>query len=532
MIPSTAIWKTLSIPQKTEIKLTIPWKKQYNTPGTQIPTTPPLVSGTPVKSGQSLGNEGTNVFVNQLLPEVNPKYMDCYAANSENDNMKFIGGTPPSLKDVSLQNGNFSQPQITNNSYKYLNWNSSTVPGWNFNCVLLNNSKDWGFPIPYPNGNQCACIQTTQQLSTITWIPFVAGTTYTLTFSACGRPRDGSGNINPINIGLDETTFYTINPIVGIWETFTTTFKPQKTGGQRLTFNGTWTSSDRSTAIQNIKLSVSSESNTGTYSYDSCKQAAINNNYRYFGLQNVNPSTGKGFCAVSNSEPSVKQFGVSKVPSKMIALWSSNTAGQPGNTATLSDTGSLQVINSGGQVVYSSPGSSAKPSNYLGCYADKTNRAMTMYNKGKQQYSNSQCGKIAMQNKYKYYGVQNSTSGKDAQCMLSNNMSEAMQYGKATNCTKVSDGSWSGGGMSNALYSTTPTSNYHLLLQGNGNMCIYRGTGPSDNQGGIWCSTTSGKQQTPNPNMAAKNGKYGREWMPSGGTLAPGDFISSSTGDL
>jgi hypothetical protein len=529
LIPTPTIWQTLSISQKSQMKLDVPWNSKYNTPGTLIPTNPPLVSGTPVKSGQSLGNEGSNVFVNQLLPEVKPQYMDCYAANSKNDNMKFIGGTPPSLTNVSVQNGNFSQPQIANNSYQSF----KKIPGWDFNCFLLNNSKDFGFPIPYPNGNQCACIQKNARFSTDTNIPFVAGTSYTLSVSACGRPSDGAGNVNPINIGLDGTTFYTLNPVVGKWETFTTTFKPQKTGGQRLTFSGTWLSSVRSTAIQNIKLNVSSESNTGTYSYESCKHAAINNNSRYFGLQNVNSSTGKGFCAISNNEPSVKQSGISRVPSKMIELWSSKTAGQPGNIATLSNTGSLQVINPSGKVVYSSPAASAIPSNYLGCYNDGAKRAMTIWNWGKQEYSNSQCQEIAKKNKYKYYGLQNSTSGKNAQCTLSNNLSEATQYGRASNCTKVSDGSWSGGGMSNAIYDTNNSqSNYCLLIQGNGNMCIYRGTGPKDNQGGIWCSSTSGKQQSPNPNMAARNGKYGQEWMASGGTLAPGDFIGSSSGDL
>jgi hypothetical protein len=76
------------------------------------------------------------------------------------------------------------------------------------------------------------------------------------------------------------------------------------------------------------------------------------------------------------------------------------------------------------------------------------------------------------------------------------------------------------------------TCQFFLILQDDGNMCIYRGTGPNDNQGGIWCSSTSGKQQSPNPNMAARNGKYGQEWMLNGATLAPGDFIGSRTGDL
>ncbi|WP_067697425.1 hypothetical protein [Nocardia jejuensis] len=33
------------------------------------------------------------------------------------------------------------------------------------------------------------------------------------------------------------------------------------------------------------------------------------------------------------------------------------------------------------------------------------------------------------------------------------------------------------------------------ILQGDGNFCVYRGTGPSNNLGGVWCSGTSGHSQ-------------------------------------
>jgi len=43
---------------------------------------------------------------------------------------------------------------------------------------------------------------------------------------------------------------------------------------------------------------------------------------------------------------------------------------------------------------------------------------------------------------------------------------------------------------------------------------------------------TNGKQMQPNPYYAADKGKYGKNWMPSGSTLAIGDFISSTNGDI
>jgi len=538
-IPSMEIWQSLSIPQTVQVQLNIPWQDSYSTPGTQIPTTPPLVSGTNVETGQSFGNEGSNVFVNQLLPKgTTASYMGCYATSPNNDNMTFIGGAPPST-DVSIQNGNFNQPVITANSYQYIN-NGSTVPGWIVgNAALLNNSTAWGYPMPYPNGNQCISIQNTSYIVQI--ITLNVGVNYTITFSACSRNCCNSTNVgNPVAIqlytastGAFISTVGKFTPNVNSWQNFSYTFTVPTTQSYKLFFWGTNSSGDQSTAVQNISLSGSTAS-SGSYTYNDCMQSAVQQGYQYFALQNVNTQTSTGYCAVSNSSPAISQYGNATVPNKMIALWSSNTSGQTGNTAILSNTGSLQVLSSSGQSVFSTPATNANPANYLGCYGDAPTRAMTsMLTNGSQQYNNSQCQQSAQQQGFQYYGLQNSSSGTTAQCFLSNNISQTMEYGAATNCTQISDGSWSGGGWSNAVYNTTlPQSNYFLILQDDGNMCIYRGTGPNDNQGFIWATQTNGQQQVANPNVAASEGKYGQNWMPSGGTLAPGDFVGSSNGNL
>lgn len=538
LISSPEIWKSLNISQNVQLSLGIPWVDSYNTPGTEIPTSPPLVSGTNVKSGQSFGNEGENVFVNQFLPEnTQSNYMGCYATNSTNDNMTFIGGSPPPLNNAIIQNGNFTQPVISNNSYKYIT--GTSVPGWYFGkTALLNNSKAWGYPIPYPSGNQCVSIQNKGYIyATLNLAPSI---NYTITFNGCSRNCCKSKNVgNPISIQLYSTsgklisTITTFTPPVNKWTNYSYTFKVQTQQNYNLYFYGTNSSGDQSTALCNIALN-SSNTSSGSYSYDTCKQAAINSGNRYFALQNVNTTTNLGYCSVSNSEPGVTQYGISNIPNKAVALWSSNTANQPGNTAILSVTGSLQVINSSGQAVYGSPSTNANPANYLGCYSDKSSRAMSnAYNGGKQMYDVSGCLQAAQSGGYKYFGLQNSTSGTNAQCYLSNNITQTMQYGKATNCTQISNGSWSGGGWSNAVYNTTlPQSNYFLILENNGKMIIYRGTGPSDNQGTIWYTETNGKQQQANPQMVASKGKYGKNWIASGSTLSPGDFIGSEDGKI
>jgi hypothetical protein len=368
-IPSREIWRSLNIPQTVQINLDIPYLNSYQTPRTPIPTNPPLISGTNVKMNQSFGNEGSNIYVNEFLPEdTKASYIGCYASGPNNDNMTFIGGS-----------------------------------------------------------------------------------------------TDSSGN----------------------------------------------------------------------YTYESCKQAAIEEGYQYFALQNVNNATSKGYCVVTNSSQDVKKYGNAKIPIQKIVLWQSNTSGQPGNTAYLSATGSLQVLNSTGKSLYSSPSINANPSNYLGCYGDGENSSMVLYNNGSKQYNLQQCQQIAKEQKYSIFGLQDSTTGTNAQCALGGLIEDATKFGTATNCTKLPDGSWSGGGLSNALYMTSlSVSNYFLILQDDGNLCIYRGTNPYDNQGLIWSSETNGKQKQSNPEMVATKGKYGKNWISSGSTLAPGDFISSNKGDI
>lgn len=516
---------------KSLIKLDIPWDDSYLIEGTTIPTSPPLVVGTSISAAQSCGNEGNNVYVKSLVNNSTAKYKGCYADDSSSHTMTFLGGSPP--LPSSIQNGNFSESVIANNSYKYLVWDTTTVPGWNFNCVLANNSSAWGYPMPYPNGNQCVSIQKDQQLWTNTWISFSPGMTYTISFYACGRNCcDNSGIANPIDVGLEGTKFYSFTPPINKWTKYSANFTVETQKSMRISFKGTWTAGDRSSAIQGVELnSGSSSSNNGTYTYDMCKDESLNAGYKYFALQNVNTETSKGYCAVSNDSIAPTRNGTAYAVTKVVPLWDSKTNGS-GSYAYLTDQGALTVYNSSGASIFNTDNTNATPSNYLGCYGDKSSRAMPLHDSGKQKYSLQQCKDVAEDGNYKYFGLQNSTSGTNAQCALSNDLASTTKYGKAGNCTKIADGSWSGGGWSNAVYSLEPSSFYFLILQDDGNMVIYRGTSPNDNQGTIWSSKTNGKQQKPDPKYTAAKGKYGKNWIASGSGLSPGDWVGSTDGSI
>jgi hypothetical protein len=169
-----------------------------------------------------------------------------------------------------IQNGTFEDPQIANNSYQYIT-SSSTVPNWNFqNAVLMNNSSAWGYPTPYPKGNQAVTLQNSCNISQT--VNLNAGT-YLLRFSACGRNCcDNSNESNIIDVQLNGNTIYQLQPPVNSWKNYSTQFTIDGSGNtsttdasgntiqggvigsNTLSFVGTWTSSDRSSAIQNIQL--------------------------------------------------------------------------------------------------------------------------------------------------------------------------------------------------------------------------------------------------------------------------------------
>jgi hypothetical protein len=516
---------------KNYVDINLPWLSSYSTPGTVVKTNPNLIIGTPLQKNQSVGNEGSNIFVDRLINNSNATYAGCYADNLTQPTMTFVGGNPS--QGNFIKNGDFSQPQLSSNTYSLIK-SSSDVPFWNFNAFLVNSSDAVGFPLPYPSGNQCVAINRQQNISQV--LTLTASIKYSLSFMTVSTSNNTS--FNTIYIDLISSNGLNVNissfkpSSSTAWENYSTSFIIETTGSYNILFRGT-AENDSTTAIQNINLLLYGESVSGNYNYEMCKEEAISAGVKYFALQNVNLSTGLGYCGISSSEPSVTQYGKSYIPTKQITLWLSNTRNQPGNSFVLTTQGSISIINSSGTSLYSTPNDKTMPSNYYGCYSDSGDRAMELYNGGSQQYNNSQCQEIAKQGGYQFYGLQNSSSGTNAQCVLSNDYAKSIRYGKAGNCTHISDGTWSGGGWSNAVYNTNnPISSYFLILQDDGNMVIYKGNNPNDIQATIWSSDTVGKQQKSNPAYAATKGKYGQNWIPSGSTLSPGDFIGSNSGNI
>lgn len=509
---------------KTMVGISLPWDSSYLVEGTTIPTNPTLVVGPLMTKGESCGNEGNNVYVDTLIKNTSATYNGCYGDDASSPVMTFIGGAPQTITGIG--NGDFSQPAKSNNSYEYIS-SESKVPNWNFGgAILVNNSSAWGYPTPYPNGNQCACLQNTgyieQTLSLSTG-------NYTLSFMACGRKTQNGPN--PVDIQLNGTTFFSVTPTSNVWTSYSSTFTVTTSGNNIIKFLGKNSSGDKSSAFQNISLDTSGASTTsGTYTYDMCRNAAIDGGYKYFGLQNVNTETSTGYCGVSNDYVSSTKNGTSYVVTSSVALWYTST-NNTGVSVSITDTGTISVYNSSGAIVYNTPVDSKLVSGgYIGCYKDQSSRAMSNMQKN---FTLDDCKNYAEDNNYSYYALQATSKSNDkGQCFTSNDLTKSEKYGVANNCFKNSSKQMVGSDWSNSIYSTDGSGTYYVILQDDGNMCVYKGNSPSDNQGLIWESNTTGKQQKPNSAYTAAKGKYGQNWMATNSTLAKGDFIGSTDGSI
>jgi hypothetical protein len=568
-IPSMDVYTQVSgkngfPPQGQLTPVSISWDNSYGSPGVTIPTTPPLITGTPVTIGQSVGNEGTNVFVNTMLNNPQSSYVGCYNNLPPSTEIMFV----PKMNSSNSVNGyNTYASSVYNNDNNFTGpWNAfdQNIDTWWHSGVSSSNNLYNSITGQYTGTTQVPFTNSSGVQTTVSgeWLQLNlpgVGTSNATTFSltryeiqgrqgCCGNPNGRDPNTwyilgwtgsgwqqvdyqSNATFNFKMLSFNVSNPIPcsAYLIIITVTGSNAGNAGDRSCVQiATWNLYTSSNPVSNPQSAMT---NAGKMNFAQCQSYAVNTGNQYFGLQSVD-SNGNGNCMVSNDLAGSQMYGTG-VNYTTTALWSSNTTGNnPGSTASLTISGTLSVLNSSGAAIFSSPNGTTPPSNYIGCYSDRSSRAMTAYNSGKRPYTNATCQQAAESIGATYYGLQDSNTGTNAQCFTSSNLSNSKKYGIAKNCTQISDGSWSGGGWSNALYQTsTPSTDYFLILQDDGNLCVYKGS-PSDNQGGIWCSMTNGQQQQPNTNFAASNGKFGQNWISTGSTLSPGDFIGSTDGSI
>jgi len=303
----------------------------------------------------------------------------------------------------------------------------------------------------------------------------------------------------------------------------------------------------------------------GTYTYDACKQAAINDGYKYYGIQNIN-AAGTGFCAVTND---AKYLNASEsITDERRPIYTIGGGGAVGNILKLTDAGQLISVNMNSELVSTyvktwdvPPAKTTTqlavyPSEFVGCYGLPTPAT----NKGQMVSSRtpSSCYTIAKNGGYPYYGMRNGVKDKSGKILTADmvliNKSELKNYTPLDQSKCYYDGTYYIGNKdSTAIYTgrknipnvtVTEVRSYFLLVQNDG-IRIYRGT-PTNSKvmgpGWVFNSTNNENSKTtfipqntpllPNPKFAAAKSKYGKNYLVAGQTLAAGEFIGSPDGSL
>jgi len=316
--------------------------------------------------------------------------------------------------------------------------------------------------------------------------------------------------------------------------------------------------------------------------YDDSKLYAMNNGYKYFGLVNADTSTQKVTCVVGNDKASITSKGLGYVFNEKVLFSISNIGSL---SALLTNEGQLVLLNAKngtGKIRARVPGSVAKNCQQGGtitldnatyggncnAYTNTiTNRECqfrmwgfcwswkNVYSKvprfpyvsGNNVKQNLNDRLVAGKSNSKYSPVRtiiNDVVDKGLS-LFTTGINNSVFGDSAPGCNKNFIGNYYCGATSRQLNANengsitmnctdiVATCQFYLILQDDGNMCIYRGTGPNDNKGLIWKSGTNGKQFTKgNPKSVATLGKYGRNYLRVGEYLDVNEWIGSTNGSM
>jgi hypothetical protein len=563
-IPNPSIWDSIAdknmCPGKTYVDVSMPWLAEYNTPGTEIKALN-LITGTPMVVNQSCGFAGKNVYVNTLVNNPQSRYAGCFNDKPSSTDILFVpvmnssnnvNGYISRASSIYLNNNGIWGPWTAFNRVADPYWhsdggnnmyNSSTgdyrgVNYWDYRDANGNNVRakgEWlwiecgpgNVLTKYDLQGRQGCCGTPNARTPNSWI--IIGGVYNQPYELVDK-RDNQG------LSYETRTYSIRNPKrYNHYIFLTTNCGVPGTNGDRGTVQiaqwNLYTSSDYN-FNNNQRAMIWNEAAIGYTDLETCRNYAVENGYQYFGLQDGR-SNGTAACLMSNDLARSRMYGRA-FKFTGVPLWSSKTGRGTGSVALLNNLGALVVNNSAGAAIWTSPNSSGLPGNYFGCYGDcSRGRGLPEFRGSGRNYET--CQTIARDNKRRFFGLQFTQPNGTSECWTGDDINAARSMGRAGNCTKL-NGILVGGGCSNAVYMTNfdanSVINSFLILQDDGNMVIYRGTGPTDNQGVIWATGTNGKQQRKDSNFTAEKSKFGKNWIPNGTTLAAGDFVGSNDGSM
>ena len=320
--------------------------------------------------------------------------------------------------------------------------------------------------------------------------------------------------------------------------------------------------------------------------YDDCKLYAMNRGYKYFGLVNANTATQKVTCVVGNDKAKITSKGLGYVFNEKI-LFTTSSAGSL--SALLTNEGQIVLLsatNGTGKVGARIPSSPAKNCQQGGTirldnatYGGNCNAYTNTISNRECSWPEKLFGRrfcLRWKNVISYVPRFSVVAGNNVKSKLNDLLkagTSKAEYSPTTTivsdyvdkglslfttgvnnsifgdpapgCGKNFIGNYYCGASSRELNANENGSitmdcndvisscQFFLILQDDGNMCIYRGTSPNNKRELIWQSGTAGKQfKRGNPKSIARLGKYGRNYIRVGEYLNATEWIGSTNGAM
>lgn len=530
---------------------------EYNNPSSVIATDPNLIVGFPMKTGQSCGHEGSNVYVDRMVSDPKARYVGCYydkpapkkvqmipIMNSSNN----VNGIISRASSVYQGNNDFSGPWAAFDGNKDTFWHSSVDASYLYdaNTGVYNGIIDPGLGV---GKGEYLYITLTSNMPL---------TSYNVTGrqGCCGDPNGRDPNtwyIFGLNGAWNQVDYQENQRFNGQTKSYdvancppyeayvmiiTICGDPDNRGNRYCVQISEWTlftTSDASFTNDQRAMEWNPDK-IGYTTYENCQQYAADNGYKYFGLQDARPD-GTAACLVSNDPTRTAAYGDATTTYEAVPLWSSNTVGT-GSMMKLEIDGRLVVLDTAGNIVWTSTnnppdcwwGGRINPDSISATYGGNCNAS------GYSVQTNN-VGAI----------VKDALVANNYPISMSINVSNSTFGDPAGGCPKSFDTSFQCGNVANSanipyaegqnfVYDCTEQRKscvFFLTVQDDNNLCIYRGT-PTDNKGAVWCTMTNGKAIDNNPNMTAARGKSGNPYIStgdSGVTLAMNEFIGSTSGN-
>ena len=337
-----------------------------------------LSQGTDMISGQSCGNENTNVYVTNLNSAPTASYIGCY--NNSPDTL--------STNIVPIMNSTNSVNGFVSSASSVYQTNNTTFGPWAAFDQDINTFWHSNYPV-YSNGQYTGTntmsVKTSDGSTNIISgesLTITLPTVFTLTSYDIQGRQDCCGNSPMTANGRNPNSWYIVgfNSSNNTWNQVdyqqTTnynisklTFKianPQPYNAYAIiivTVGDNSAPADMKTCVQIASWNLYTNSNTnsaetngmidsglGATTVENCQNYAIDNGYQYYAMQKLQ-SGGAANCMVSNDKTQIIAYGQPEKKLNMVPLWASNTSGTDYKSASLSTSGQITLSNSSGKTM-------------------------------------------------------------------------------------------------------------------------------------------------------------------------------------